>query len=206
MFIKKGFGYHHAITGPMFAGKTRELHRQYSVFKDVGFKVQVFKRDIDKRYSVDGIKTHDGIVFDKNDVFIASSVEDIRRQLKPDTDVIMIDEAQFYEEELVDMIAELVAKGKIVVTTVLPTDYRGKTFGIAGDLLARADFITSLHARCMHVNEDGSYCHEPATRTLRKVKVKDQILIGGKEYYEPRCRKHWLEDFKKIEGGADESS
>lgn len=181
--------YHEAICGPMFSGKTREMHRQYRVFQACGFKIQVFKRDIDARYSRKGIITHDGITFNEDDVFLARNTQDIERQLRNETDVVMIDEAQFYHSSLVDMIEGLVEKGKIVITTVLPTDYTGKTFGIAGDLLARADYITSLTARCMYL-EGGRFCRQPATRTLRKVASDQQILIGGSESYEPRCRKH----------------
>jgi len=181
--------YLEVITGAMFSGKTRELHRQYSVFKSCNFKVQVFKRDIDERYSKDEIITHDGLRFDKKDVFIAKDVEDIERQIKDDTDVIMIDEAQFYGKEIVKKVDEWVDRGKIVVLTVLPTDYRGETFGPAGDLLAHADKITQVFARCMY-SENGVYCHKSATKTFRKGDIKDVIVIGGSELYEPRCRKH----------------
>jgi len=181
--------YHEAICGPMFSGKTREMHRQYRVFQACGFKIQVFKRDIDKRYSRRGITTHDGITFNENDVFLVRNTEDIEKQLRAETDVVMIDEAQFYESSLVEMVEGLVEKGKIVITTVLPTDYTGKTFRIAGDLLARADYITSLTARCTYV-QDGGFCRQPATRTFRKVASDQQVLIGGSESYEPRCRKH----------------
>ncbi len=181
--------YHEVITGAMFSGKTRELHRQYSIFKSCQFNVQIFKRDIDTRYATDQIVTHDGLVFDKEDVFIAKDVPDIEALLKEDTDVIMIDEAQFYEPKLPERIDEWVSQGKIVVTTVLPSDYRGVTFGPAGDLLARADKITQVFARCMH-QENGVFCHRPATRTFRKSDVKDVVVIGGSETYEPRCREH----------------
>ena len=181
--------YHEVITGAMFSGKTRELHRQYSIFKSCNFNVQVFKQYIDKRYAEDQIVTHDGLVFDKKDVFIAKDVKDIESLIKKDTDVVMIDEAQFYGDELPDKIDELVNQGKIVVTTVLPSDYRGITFGPAGNLLARADKITQVFARCMH-QENGVYCHRPATRTFRKSEIKDVVVIGGAETYEPRCRQH----------------
>ncbi len=184
--------YHEVITGSMFSGKTRELHRQYSIFKSCQFNVQVFKMHIDTRYSKDQIITHDGLVFDKEDVFIAKDVRDIETLIKKDTDVIMIDEAQFYGIELPEKIDEWVKHNKIVVTTVLPSDYRGITFGPAGDLLARADRITQVFARCMH-QENGEFCHKPATRTFRKSSVKDVVVIGGAETYEPRCREHhWI--------------
>ena len=183
------FPEHVVISGPMFAGKTRELQRQYTVFKSCQFNVQVFKINIDKRYSEREIITHDGLKFNKDDVFIVRNAEEIKKKLKPETDVIMIDEAQFYGPELVEMIDEWVEAGKIVVSAVLPTDYRGKTFGIAGDLLARADRIIQLFPRCTY-QENGVFCHRPATRTFRKTNVKDIIVVGGSEMYEPRCRLH----------------
>lgn len=181
--------YLEVITGAMFSGKTRELHRQYSVFKSCQFKVQVFKRDIDERYSKDEIVTHDGLRFDKNDVFIAKTVDDIEKLIKKDTDVIMIDEAQFYSSEIVKLADKLVNEGKIVITTLLPSDYRGETFGPAGDLLAHADKITQVFARCMY-QENGIFCHKPATKTFRKGNIKDIVVVGGAELYEPRCRQH----------------
>lgn len=180
---------HEVITGPMFAGKTRELQRQCSVYKSCGFNVQVFRRDIDTRYSKKRIVTHDGVEFCEDEVFLAKNVRDIVRQIKQDTEVIMIDEAQFYDASLLEKIDEWVDSGRIVVTTVLPTDYTGKTFGLAGDLLAGADKITQVFPRCIF-QENGVFCHRPATRTYRKGKIKKQVVIGGTEMYEPRCRKH----------------
>ncbi|MBS3051815.1 MAG: thymidine kinase [Candidatus Aenigmarchaeota archaeon] len=185
---------HHAylevITGAMFSGKTRELHRQYSVFKSCQFNVQVFKRDIDDRYGKDEIKTHDGLIFDGKDVFISKDVNEIEKKIKKDTDVLMVDEAQFYGSEIVEKADKWINNGKIVVLTLLPTDYRGMTFGPAGDLLAKADKITQVFARCLHY-ENGVYCHKPATRTFRtKSDIKEVVVIGGSEMYEPRCRQH----------------
>jgi len=186
---KENQAYLEVITGAMFSGKTRELHRQYSVFKSCEFNVQVFKRDIDERYSKDEIVTHDGLRFDKKDVFIAKTAADIERMVNKATDVVMIDEAQFYGQEIVDLVDKLVDEGKIVVVTLLPTDYRGVTFGPAGDLLAHADKITQVFARCMY-QENGVFCHKPATKTFRKGNIKDVIVVGGSELYEARCRQH----------------
>ena len=150
MRLGKGFSYHEAICGPMFSGKTREMHRQYSVFKSCNFKVQVFRHDIDKRYSKNSIKTHDGINFDENDVLIAKDENDIENQLKDDTEVVMIDEAQFYSKGLLEKIDKWVESGKIVVTTILTTNHKGEVFMIAGDLLARADLISPLTATSIY--------------------------------------------------------
>jgi thymidine kinase len=189
MRLKKGQSYLEVIAGPMFSGKTREMHRQYEVFKICNMKVQVFRRDIDTRYGLEGIRTHDGIQFKTEDVFYAKNSDDIAKQLKEDNDVIMIDEAMFYDKTLVEKIDEWINSGKVVIVNMLNTDFAGNVFGIAGDLMAKADFITSLTARCTY-QENGIFCHEPATRSLRKVPIKSQIVIGGIETYEARCRKH----------------
>lgn len=189
MKFKKGQPYLEVISGPMFSGKTREMHRQYEVFKVCNMNIQVFRRDIDTRYGEKGIRTHDGIQFRTEDVFYARNTGDIVKQLKEDIDVIMIDEAMFYDKSLVEKIEEWVKDGKVVIVNMLPTDYTGNVFGIAGDLLAKADFITSLTARCTF-QENGQFCHELATRTFRKIPIKEQVVIGGVESYEARCRKH----------------
>jgi len=187
--LKKGQSYLEVIAGPMFSGKTREMHRQYEVFKICNMKIQVFRRDIDTRYGVEGIRTHDGIQFKTEDVFYARNADDIVKQLKEDTDVIMIDEGMFYDKSLVGKIDEWMKDGKVVIVNTLNTDFAGNVFGIAGDLMAKADFITSLTAMCTY-QENGVFCHEPATRSLRKVPIKSQVVIGGIETYEARCRRH----------------
>lgn len=184
--------YHHVIFGPMFSGKTREMQKIYS--REKGRKrIQVFKKYFDKRFK--GIQSHDGVKFNDEDVYVAKDVEDIERQLRDGTEIIMIDEAQFYSRRLVEKIREWVEKrGMIVITTVLPTDYRGETFGIAGDLLAQADRHTPLTAICEY--EEGGKCDNPATRSFRKAYSEEQILIGGHEVYIPMCRQHFAESMK----------
>lgn len=185
-------GYHHVIFGPMFSGKTREMQKIYS--RERGRKrIQVFKKYFDKRFK--GIRSHDGVRFDDKDVCVARDIDDIERQLRDDTEIIMIDEAQFYSDKLVEKIREWVEeRGIIVITTVLPTDYSGRTFGIAGDLLAQADVHTPTTAICEY--EEGGRCDNPATRSFRKVYSEKQILIGGHEAYIPMCRQHFAKSMK----------
>ncbi len=189
---RRKLAYHHVIFGPMFSGKTREMQKIYSREKSRKRKIQVFKKYIDKRFK--GIRSHDGVKFDDKDVFIAKDADDIERQLHDDTEIIMIDEAQFYSKKLVEKIREWVEeRGITVITTVLPTDYRGETFGIAGDLLAQADKHTPLTAICEY--GDGK-CNNPATRSFRKARSKKRILIGGHEAYVPMCRQHFAESMR----------
>ena len=184
--------HHHVIFGPMFSGKTREMQKIYSRKKSRK-RIQVFKRYFDKRFK--GIQSHDGVKFNDEDVYVAKDVGDIERQLRDDTEIIMIDEAQFYSGKMVEKIREWVEEqGITVITTVLPTDYRGETFGIAGDLLAQADKHTSLMAICEY--ERGGKCDNPATRSFRKAYSEKQILIGGHEAYVPMCRQHFGESMK----------
>ena len=184
--------YHHVIFGPMFSGKTREMQKIYSREKNRK-RIQVFKKKFDKRFK--GIQSHDGVKFNDEDVYVAKDVDDIEKQLRDDTEIIMIDEAQFYSRRLVEKIREWVEeRGIIVITTVLPTDYRGETFGIAGDLLAQADEYTPLTAICEY--EGDGRCDNPATRSFRKAHSEKQILIGGHEAYIPICRQHFGKSMK----------
>jgi thymidine kinase len=189
MRLNKGNAYFEVVAGPMFSGKTREMHRQYKIFKVCNYKIQVFRRDIDTRYGEKEVKTHDGIEFDKEDVFLVKDSDGIKKQLAPDTNVIMIEEGMLYDKGLVEAVDQWVKEGKIVIVTTLPTDYAGNVFGIAGDLMAKADFVTSLSARCMH-QENGVYCLDTATKTSRIIPDKQQVIIGGIGAYEARCRKH----------------
>ncbi|MBI4015897.1 MAG: thymidine kinase [Candidatus Aenigmarchaeota archaeon] len=180
--------YMEVISGPMFSGKTTELLRQYEIFKKCIFPIQVFRWVEDGRYG-DGVKTHAGHSFNKDDIFLAKTSEDIRTLLKPDTKVVMVDEGQFFDSGLPSLLEELSNRGVIVIATVLPTDYRGEPFGISPQLLARADHVVSLNARCMYP-ENGKLCLRPATKSSRIVNIPGQVLVGGSEYYEPRCRQH----------------
>lgn len=178
------------ITGPMFCGKSKELIRSLNRYSIGRKKVQAFKPVIENRYKKQGIVSHDKEEFDAYQV---NSAKEIMLNLKEDIEVIGIDEAQFFDEEIIKLCLELIKKGKIVVVAGLNLDYRGEPFTFKnsekhfGDLLVHADDIRYLNAVCTF---NGKRCEIPATRTQRLTSSKEKILVGGKEVYEARCIEH----------------
>lgn len=174
------------ICGSMFCGKTEELIRRLKRAVIARQKVQVFKPVIDQRYSVDKVTSHAGTAFDA--VSIASAA-DILQSLEADTTVVGIDEAQFFEPNIVPIVRSLAAKGIRVIVAGLDLDFRGEPFGSMPVLMAEAERVDKLQAICM-------VCGEPASRTQRLVNgnpayYEDPIVIvGAAEMYEARCRKH----------------
>jgi len=182
-----------AIVGSMFSGKTAEIIEQITRHEIAGRKVQVFKPIIDDRWDLrDKIRSHAGAEHD------AISVEDslgILENLEDGTEVVAIDEAQFFDKRIVDVILELADRDIIVIFGGLPEDFRGETFGSMGELLPHADGIARLEAICDY-KEDGEVCGDPATKTQRFVngEVADYndpiVLVGEKDFYAARCPKH----------------
>ena len=174
------------ICGSMFSGKSEELIRRIRRVQIARKKVEIFKPMIDNRYEVQYIYSHSGSKLKAN--CIAESV-DILKIIKKDTDVIAIDEAQFFNQDIVEVCQSLADNGKRVIVAGLDQDFRGEPFGCMPQLLAIAEYVDKLHAICM-------VCGKPATRTQRLVNGKPAdyhdpiILIGAKESYEARCRQH----------------
>ncbi len=182
---------HHAggvevICGSMFSGKTEELIRRVRRAAIARQKVQVFKPDIDTRYSVERVTSHNGQNFDALPV---KSAQDILTHLDPDTTVVAIDEAQFFDAAIVGVVQRLADSGLRVILAGLDMDFRGEPFGPMPDLLCCADDVQKLHAICV-------CCGEPATRTQRLVNGSPAyyddpiILVAASESYEARCREH----------------
>ncbi len=177
-------GYIEVITGCMFAGKTEELIRRIKVLEYAKKKIQVFKPLIDNRYSDDKIASHSGSQAESVAVEKAS---DILQLLQADTDVVAIDEVQFFDEDIVLICECLADKGKRVMVAGLDMNFRGEPFGVMPELMTRAEFVTKLTAVC-------SQCGNPATRTQRLVngrpaKYDDPlVLVGAAESYTARCR------------------
>jgi thymidine kinase len=178
-------GWIEVIAGVMFSGKSEELLRRVRRAVIARKRVQVFKSHLDDRYGgVQRISTHDGIGLDA--VPVDSSLE-IMRRVKPDTEVVAIDEAQFLDEGIVTVAGTLADRGVRVVLAGLETDFRGEPFGAMPQLLAVAEIVDKLHAICV-------VCGDPACRNQRLVDgrpaVYDSptILVGGSESYEARCR------------------
>jgi thymidine kinase len=176
------------ICGSMFSGKTEELIRRVRRAMIARQKVQVFKPAIDARYSLQRVTSHNGQDFEAIPV---GTVAEIASLIEPDTTVVAIDEAQFFEEEIVGFVEQLAARGIRVILAGLDTDFRGEPFGPMPSLLCRADEVVKLHAICM-------VCGEEATRTQRLVNGQPAryddpiIMVGAAEAYEARCREHHI--------------
>lgn len=170
-------GWIEVICGSMFSGKTEELIRRLKRVKIANLKAEIFKPSIDKRYDEIKIVSHDTNFIQSTPV---ESAKDILL-LAQDADVVGIDEAQFFDEQIVTVCEQLASKGIRVIVAGLDMDYSGKPFAQMPNLLAIADYITKLHAICV-------ICGNIANISYRKNSEGGQILIGEKEVYEPRCR------------------
>ena len=177
-------GWLEVISGCMFAGKTEELIRRVKVLELAKKEVMVFKPAIDDRYSKSKIVSHAGSSVES---YIVDSSSEILEMIKPSTQVVAIDEAQFFDDDICVVCDKLANKGIRVICAGLDTDFRGEPFGPMGRLLAMAEFVTKLTAVCMK-------CGSPATRTQRIINgvpasYNDKtILVGAAENYEARCR------------------
>jgi len=174
------------ITGSMFSGKTDELIRRLRRATIARQKVQVFKPAIDNRYTVEKVTSHAGSDFAALPI---QSAADIPARLHPDTTVVAIDEAQFFDAEVVRITQEMADRGIRVIVAGLDTDFRGEPFGPMPVLMAKAEVVDKLHAICM-------VCGEPASRTQRLVNGRPAhyddpvVIVGASELYEARCREH----------------
>jgi len=178
-------GWIEVIAGVMFSGKSEELLRRVRRAVIARKRVQLFKSHLDARYGgVQRISTHDGVQVDA--VPVDSSLE-IMARVKPDTEVVTIDEVQFLDEGIVGVAGTLADRGVRVVLAGLETDFRGEPFGAMPQLLAVAEIVDKLHAICV-------VCGDPACRNQRLVNGRPAlydsptILVGGSESYEARCR------------------
>jgi thymidine kinase len=174
------------ICGSMFSGKTDELIRRLRRATIARQHVQVFKPAVDVRYAVEKVTSHAGTDFAAIPVEKAA---DIRLRLDKETTVVAIDEAQFFENEIIQVVEDLAANKMRVIVAGLDTDFRGEPFGFMPVLMARAEHVDKLQAICM-------VCGEPATRTQRLVNGKPArfddpvVIVGAAEMYEARCRTH----------------
>jgi thymidine kinase len=166
----------------MFSGKTEELIRRLRRAQIAKQKVKIFKPRIDARYSDNSIVSH-------NEQSLPSIlIEDINEVLKysDDAQVIGIDEAQFFSEEIVSICNSLASQGKRVIVSGLDQDYTGKPFEPVPQLLAVAEYITKQHAICV-------VCGNPADKTQRKTTESERVIVGAADIYEARCRKcHYI--------------
>ncbi len=184
--MKHHVGSVEVICGSMFCGKTEELIRRLRRARIAKQQVQVFKPAIDNRYDQKKVTSHSGIDLDALPV---SSSRDVLEALDPNTTVVGVDEVQFFDEGIVDVVEELADKGLRVIVTGLDMNFRGEPFGCMPQLLARAERVDKLQAICM-------VCGDAASRTQRLVNGKPAhfndpiVVVGAQEMYEARCRKH----------------
>jgi len=165
----------------MFAGKTEELIRRLRRAEIAKVKVQAFKPRIDARYSAGELVSHDARRLPVEPVH--HSVE-IGRALRPSTKVVGIDEAQFFDDGIVELVENLAGDSRRVVIAGLDLDSDGRPFGPMPALLAIADAVLKLSAVC-------ALCGAEASRSARVVQADEQVLVGGSEAYQARCRRCW---------------
>jgi len=165
------------ITGSMFSGKTEELIRRLRRAQFADLKVEIFKPSVDKRYSESRVVSHDEKSIVSTPVDNASAI----LLLAGDVNVIGIDEAQFFDNSIVDVCNELADNGIRIVIAGLDMDFMGKPFGPMPDLLAIAEYVTKVHAICMR-------CGNLAQYSFRKSDEEQVVVLGEKDKYEPLCR------------------
>jgi thymidine kinase len=178
-------GWIEVVCGSMFSGKTEELIRRVRRAKIARQNVQVFKPDIDTRYSLREVTSHNGVQIEAIPVSGAQALLD---QIDPDATVVAIDEVQFYDGDVVGVCEALADRGVRVIVSGLDTDFRGEPFGPMPELMARAERVDKLQAICV-------VCGQPASRTQRLIDGQPAsyddpvVLVGASEVYEARCRR-----------------
>ncbi|MBY0480810.1 MAG: thymidine kinase [Chitinophagaceae bacterium] len=171
-------GWIEVICGSMFSGKTEELIRRLKRAKIANLKVEIFKPAIDTRYDETQVVSHDANAIQSTPIDNSQTI----LLLAEGVDVVGVDEAQFFDDQIMHVCETLAAKGIRVIVAGLDMDYKGQPFGQMPNLLAIADYITKLHAICVKCGNIASISH-------RKSAEGPQVLLGEKDVYEPRCRK-----------------
>lgn len=177
-FVRGSMGWIEVICGPMFSGKSEELIRRVTRSKIARIPVQVFKPRLDDRYAETEVVSHSEWKFSA--VPVSDSIEMVRA-VAEQTRVIGIDEGQFFDEGLVDVVDNLAATGMQVIVAGLDTDYLRRPFGPIPALSDRAEYVTKMLAVCHR-------CGGPALYTQRIVRSDDLVVLGAQDAYEARCR------------------
>jgi thymidine kinase len=173
-----GAGWIEVIVGSMFSGKSEELIRRLRRAQIARLKVQVFKPIIDNRYSIEQIASHSGMTHVSKPVMTA---KEILAQIENETQVVGIDEGQFFDMEIIQAVNQLANSGKRVIVAGLDQDYTGKPFEPMPQLLSIAEFITKTHAICVKCGETANYSQRTSDST-------DRVEVGASDKYEARCR------------------
>lgn len=173
------------ICGSMFSGKTEELLRRVRRAEIARRKVQIFKPAIDNRYGLERVASHNGVV--REDAIVVACAQEILDRVEPGTEVVAIDEVQFFDDAVAHVADLLAGRGLRVIAAGLDQDFRGEPFGPISTLMALAEYVDKLQAICV-------VCGAPASRTQRLIDGRPAryddpvILVGGSESYEARCR------------------
>ena len=192
MFIERDVNHHkkvgtiEVVVGSMFSGKTEELIRRLKRAKIAKQKVEIYKPAVDIRYSESEVVSHDENSIRSTPVENSANI----LLLLGDVDVIGIDEAQFFDKGLVDVVTQLANMGIRVIIAGLDMDFKGVPFGPIPGLMAVADYVTKVHAICVRCGNVAQFSH--------RLSEKEQVvLLGEKDIYEPLCRSCYLEANKK---------
>src|SRR6185436_11850898 len=176
---RPGSGWLEVITGSMFSGKSEELIRRVRRAQIARQKVQLFKPRLDNRFSDDLIVSHSDMRMPSETVATAREILDA---VRPDTEVVAIDEGQFFDAAIVEVTGRLADRGLRVIVAGLDQDYMGRPFEPMPQLLAVAEYVDKTLAICMQ-------CGAPANRTQRLTEATDRVVVGGSQEYEARCRR-----------------
>ncbi len=179
-------GWIEVIAGSMFSGKTEELIRRMRRAEFAKQNVEIFKPSIDIRYSEEEVVSHNSTSIRSTPVSSSSNI----LLMVGEVDVVGIDEAQFFDDGIVDVCVQLANQGIRVIAAGLDMDFAGRPFGPMPSLFAVAEYVTKVHAVCMHCGELAQYSH-------RKSTSGDVVLLGEKDIYEPLCRRCYNEATKK---------
>ncbi|PAE25950.1 thymidine kinase [Bacillus sp. 7894-2] len=186
MYVMNHHGWVEVICGSMFSGKSEELIRRVRRAQFAKQQIAVFKPQIDNRYSDEAVVSHNGTSVIAKPL---TQSTDIFKYITSETDLIAIDEVQFFDDEIVKVIQHLADSGHRVIAAGLDQDFRGEPFGQMPAIMAIAELVTKLQAVC-------AVCGSPASRTQRLINGNPAsyddpvILVGASEAYEPRCRHH----------------
>ncbi|MBI4646758.1 MAG: thymidine kinase [Bacteroidia bacterium] len=180
-------GWIEVIVGSMFSGKTEELIRRLKRAKYAKQRVEIFKPIIDTRYSEEQVVSHDANAIRSTPLSSSANI----LLLANNVDVIGIDEAQFFDNGLVEVCNSIANQGIRIIVAGLDMDFRGNPFGPIPGLMAIAEYITKVHAICMRCGNLAQYSH-------RKTDTEKLIVLGETDIYEPLCRKCYFESLRKI--------
>src|SRR5713226_7072447 len=175
---RQSAGWIEVIAGSMFSGKSEELIRRLRRARIARQKVQVFKPDIDSRFSENHIVSHSEM---RHESAVVRGAAELMALVEQDTEVVGIDEGQFFDNELVAVVNDLARRGLRVIIAGLDQDYTGKPWEPMPQLLAIAEYITKTHAICMK-------CGQPANYSQRTFESEERVAVGAADMYEARCR------------------